>query len=47
MWEWCVACAADELVECTVENCYSLDFVWQASKSSANERVLSSLVLTR
>ena len=28
VWEWCVACAADELVECTVDNCYSLDFVW-------------------
>ena len=27
-WEWCVACAADELVKCTVENCYSLDFVF-------------------
>ena len=23
-----MACAADELVECTVDNCYSLDFVW-------------------
>ena len=28
VWEWCVACAADELVECTVDNCYALDFVW-------------------
>ena len=27
-WEWCIACAADELVTCNVENCYSLDFVF-------------------
>ena len=31
-WEWAVACAADELVECTVDNCYSLDYVWVEMK---------------
>ena len=31
-WEWCVACAADELVKCTVEICYLLDFVFVERK---------------